>query len=43
MKIKLTFEYKGPRTTSIQLESDWIEEKYAENLMDDMLKTGRIY
>ncbi len=41
MKIKLTLEYKGPRTTSIQLESDWIEEKYAENLMDDMLKTGR--
>ena len=42
MKIKLSFEYKGPKTISVHLESDWIEEEYANNVMDDLLKTGRI-
>jgi ribonuclease HI len=42
MKVKLKYEYKGPKTVRVSMESDWLEEKYANILLDDLQKTGRI-
>lgn len=40
--IKLKLQYKGAKTANIQLESEWIEEEDIDDLLEDMLKTGRI-
>ncbi|HEY4554668.1 MAG TPA: reverse transcriptase-like protein, partial [Bacillaceae bacterium] len=42
MNIKMKFTYKGPKTPSVVLESDWISEEDSEPIMDDLMKTGRV-
>lgn len=42
MNIKLLFIYKGPKTTTLRMESEWFQEEYAEKMIDDLIKTGRV-
>ncbi|KYD09202.1 hypothetical protein B4102_2468 [Heyndrickxia sporothermodurans] len=41
MKYKIKWQYKGAKTESILLESEWASDDVIETLMNDFLKTGR--
>lgn len=41
MNVKLKLTYKGPKTTSINFESEWIDEEHFDVLLQDIMKTGR--
>ncbi|MFD1707205.1 reverse transcriptase-like protein [Siminovitchia sediminis] len=42
MDIRLMFQYKGPKTAKLRMETEWFNEKAADLLIQDMLKTGRM-
>ncbi|MGE8204257.1 reverse transcriptase-like protein [Heyndrickxia sp. NPDC080065] len=41
MKFKIRWRYKGPKTDSILLESEWTSRQGIELLIEDFMKTGR--
>lgn len=43
MKYRIQFDYKGPKTSTASMQSDWIEARYVDVLLDDMQKTGRVH
>ncbi|MBS4194440.1 reverse transcriptase-like protein [Lederbergia citri] len=42
MKYKVKFEYKGPKTEKVFMETEWLNETYIDNLLDDLQRTGRV-
>ncbi|MEK3886094.1 reverse transcriptase-like protein [Bacillus sp. FSL K6-3431] len=42
MKIKLKIIYQPAKTIAVPFESEWIEERYVEDLLIDLQKTGRM-
>ncbi len=42
MNVKLRLQYKGAKTASIQLESEWIGKEMVDELLEDLMRTGRI-
>ncbi|MBS4217365.1 reverse transcriptase-like protein [Bacillus sp. FJAT-49711] len=41
MKYKLNLEYKGAKTVPVLMETEWMEEKYVDNIIEDLERTGR--
>lgn len=42
MKYKVKFAYKGPKTEKVYMETEWLNEAYIDNLLDDLQRTGRV-
>lgn len=42
MKYKVKFEYKGPKTEKVFMETQWLNETDIDNLLDDLHRTGRV-
>ncbi|MCR2820180.1 reverse transcriptase-like protein [Lederbergia panacisoli] len=42
MRYKLKLKYKGAKTVPVLMETEWLDEKYVDNIIDDLDRTGRI-
>ncbi|MCJ8006617.1 reverse transcriptase-like protein [Lederbergia wuyishanensis] len=42
MKYKVKFEYKGAKTKKVSMETEWLDEIYIDNLLEDLQRTGRV-